>query len=225
MELTPDTIVFWQWGPVHLNATLLYSWFVMAILVIGSWLMTRKLSVEGEISNWQGMLESVIGYIQDQIEDITGEKARPYLPFVGTIFLFISISNLLSPLPIYEPPTSSFSTTIALATCVFFAVPIYGVMRQGVWKYLKHYIQPSVIMLPFHIISEISRTFALAVRLFGNLMSGSLVVGIMLSIIPFFLPVVLQALELLIGQIQAYIFAVLSTVYIASAASESRGGG
>jgi F-type H+-transporting ATPase subunit a len=219
VELSPDTTIFWQWGPVVLNATLVYTWIVMAVLVTGSWLITRNLSVEPAISRWQSALETIVSYIQDEIHDIAQRDARPYLPFVGTMFLFISLSNLLGIVPYFEAPTSSLSTTAALALCVFVAVPAYGISQEGVSAYLKHYIQPTPLMAPFQIISELSRTLALAVRLFGNVMSGGLIIVILLSIVPLFLPIVLTALELLIGQIQAYIFAVLAMVYIASAVS------
>ena len=133
--------------------------------------------------------------------------------------LFISIANLLDIVPVYRTPTSSLSTTAALAICVFFAVPIYGVAKLGIADYLKHYIRPTILMLPFNIIGELSRTLAMAVRLFGNMMSETLLVAILISIVPLFIPVFLQLLGLLIGQVQAYIFAVLATVYIASASS------
>jgi F-type H+-transporting ATPase subunit a len=162
--------------------------------------------------------------IRDQIQQIADQNPSRYLPFIGTLFLFISLSNLLSVVPGYEAPTGSLSTTLALAVCVFIAVPIYGIAQRGVLGYLKHYVQPSPILLPFHVISEVSRTFALAVRLFGNVMSGAIIVGILVSIVPLFLPVVLQAFELLIGQIQAYIFAILAMVYIASAARTQQEG-
>jgi F-type H+-transporting ATPase subunit a len=217
MQLTPDSVILWQAGPLVLNATILYTWLVMALLVLASWAVTRNLSSGTEPSRWQTVLETVVVLVTDQIRDITGRDSRPFLPFVGTLFLFISISNLLAPVPVYEAPTGSLSTTAALAICVFFAVPIYGVTQQGLVTYLRHYVQPSPIMLPFHIIGEMSRTVALAVRLFGNVMSGSMIAAILLSIVPLFLPVILQVLELVIGQIQAYIFAVLATVYIASA--------
>jgi F-type H+-transporting ATPase subunit a len=217
MQLTPDSVILWQAGPLVLNATILYTWLVMALLVLASWAVTRNLSSGPEPSHWQTVLETVVVFVTDQIRDITGRDSRPFLPFVGTLFLFISISNLLAPVPVYEAPTGSLSTTAALAICVFFAVPIYGVTQQGLVTYLRHYVQPSPIMLPFHIIGEMSRTVALAVRLFGNVMSGSMIAAILLSIVPLFLPVILQVLELVIGQIQAYIFAVLATVYIASA--------
>jgi F-type H+-transporting ATPase subunit a len=222
LTITPDTIVYWSWGPVKLNATIVFSWLVMALLVVGSWLITRNLSVEVEISRWQSLLEVLVLTIRDQIRDVTNQNPDRYLPFIGTLFLFISLSNLLVIVPGYHAPTSSLSTTLALAICVFFAVPIFGIMQRGVIDYFRHYIEPSPILLPFHITSELSRTFALAVRLFGNVVSGSIIVGILLSIIPIFLPVVLEAFELLIGQIQAYIFAILALVYIASAARAHR---
>jgi F-type H+-transporting ATPase subunit a len=217
MQLTPDSVILWQAGPVILNATILYTWLVMALLVLASWAITRNLTSGTEPSRWQTVLETVVVFVTDQIRDITNRDPRPFLPFVGTLFLFISISNLLAPVPIYEAPTGSLSTTAALAICVFFAVPIYGITQQGLVAYLSHYVRPSPIMLPFHVIGELSRTLALAVRLFGNVMSGSMIAAILLSIVPLFLPVVLQVLELVIGQIQAYIFGVLATVYIASA--------
>lgn len=218
ITITPDTIVYWEWGPINLNATIVFTWLVMAILVFGSWLVTRQLSAEPSISRGQSLLETIVFAIRDQIGQVANQDPRPYIPFIGTLFLFISISNFLSIVPGYEAPTGSLSTTIALAVCVFFAVPIYGIAQRGLVGYLKHYIQPSPIILPFRVISEFSRTVALAVRLFGNVMSGGLIIAILLSIMPLFLPIVLQAFELLIGQIQAYIFAILAMVYIASAA-------
>ncbi|MFW5696165.1 MAG: F0F1 ATP synthase subunit A [Phototrophicaceae bacterium] len=216
MELSPDNIVYWESGFVTINATLVFSWVVMAILVIGSFLITRNLSTDTRMSRWQNALETIIVFIQDQIRDITQSNPRPLLSFIATLFLFIGLANLLSVVPGYEPPTGSLSTTIALALCVFVAVPIYGIAQQGVLGYLRNYIEPTVIMLPFNIISEVSRTVALAIRLFGNIMSGRILVAIMLSIIPLFIPTVLQVLDLIIGLIQAYIFAILATVYIGS---------
>ncbi len=217
MDISSDSIILWQWGPITLNATIVFTWAVMGILVLISWLVTRKLSVEPKLSRWQMVLETIVSYIRNQIREITQRDPDDYLPFLSTLFLFISLSNFLSFVPGYQPPTGSLSTTSALAVCVFFAVPVFGITKTGVRNYFKHYIRPSVFMLPFHIIGEFSRTLAMAVRLFGNVMSGTMIVGILLSIVPFFLPVVMHALELLIGQIQAYIFAVLATVYIASA--------
>ncbi len=218
LTITPDNIVYWQRGPIILNATIVFTWGVMAILVVGSWLITRNLSAELKISRWQSLLEMVVLTIKDQISEVSNQEAGRYLPFIGTLFLFISISNFLSIVPGFQAPTGSLSATSALAICVFFAVPVYGIIQRGVIDYFKHYVQPSPILLPFHLISELSRTLALSIRLFGNVMSGTLLVGLLISIVPLFLPVALEAFELLIGQIQAYIFAILAMVFIASAA-------
>ena len=217
MEISLDQWVLWQQGPVQLNATILYTWLVMALLVLGSWLVTRRLSTDADISLWQNLLEVLVAGMREQIRQISQQDPGAYLPFVGTLFVFISVSSLLTILPGYHPPTYSLSTTAALAICVLVAVPIYGVAQQGVRGYLSHYLKPTVLMLPFHILSELTRTLALAVRLFGNMMSGALLGAILLAVVPLFFPLVMQMLELLIGQVQAFIFAVLATVYIASA--------
>jgi len=217
MDISPDAWIFWQWGPVVLNATIVFTWGVMGLLVAVSWLVTRNISAGQDVSRWQLFLETVVSYIRKEIENIIQRDPDPYLPFIGTLFLYISVANLLAILPKYLPPTGSITTTAALAVCVFFAVPVYGISQAGFKVYIKHYIRPNVFMLPFNIIGEFSRTLALAVRLFGNVMSGTLIVAILISVAPLFVPIVMQALGLLIGQIQAYIFAVLATVYIASA--------
>jgi F-type H+-transporting ATPase subunit a len=217
MELSLDQWVFWQWGPALLNATILYTWLVMALLVLGSWLVTRRLSTGPKISRWQNLLEALVAGMREQIRQITQESPGPYLPFIGTLFIFISFANLLTVVPGYHPPTYSLSTTAALAICVLAAVPIYGIARQGVRGYLSHYLKPSFLMLPFHVLSELTRTLSLAVRLFGNVMSGAMLGAILLAVVPLFFPLIMQLLELLIGQVQAFIFAVLAAVYIASA--------
>ena len=217
MELTPDNIIYWQYGFIKLNATILFSWIVMAILVIGSWLITRRLRTDERLSRGQNFLEVIVSSILDQIHDISNQKPEPYLPIIGTLFLFILASNILSVVPGFNPPTGSLTTTSALAICVFFAVPAYGVAKKGVVGYLKRYIQPTVFMLFFNIIGEVSRTLALAVRLFGNIMSGTVIAGILLSITPILFPVLMQILGLITGVIQAYIFAILAMVYISSA--------
>ncbi|MFW6136511.1 MAG: F0F1 ATP synthase subunit A [Candidatus Aminicenantaceae bacterium] len=217
MNIGPDAIVFWEWGFIKINATIVFTWAVMGFLVLISWMVTRRLSVGKSFSRGQMFLEALVDVIQSQIRDIVRRDPSPYLPFIGTLFLFISVSNFFAFVPGYQPPTGSITTTAALAICVFFAVPIYGIAHVGAAGYFKHYIKPSVFMLPFHIIGELSRTLALAVRLFGNVMSGTMIAALLLSVAPLFLPAVMEALSLLIGQIQAYIFAVLAAVYIASA--------
>ncbi len=216
-ELTPDQIILWRWHWLTLNATIVYTWMIMAVLTIGSWLATRRLSTDAQLSHWQNFLEVVVSAIRQQIEEVSNQDPDPYVPFVGTLFLFILIANVLSIVPGYLPPTGSLSTTSALAICVLVAVPLYGIRHQGLRSYLRNYLRPSILMLPFNILGEFSRTLALAVRLFGNVMSGTKIAAILLAITPLFFPIALQALGLLTGVIQAYIFAVLVMVYIASA--------
>jgi F-type H+-transporting ATPase subunit a len=219
VEISPDTWIFWEHGFFRLNATILFTWIVMAIMVIFSWLVTRRLVTAGVPSRKQSFLEVIVTGIRNQIREISGEDPDPYVPFIGTLFLFIAVSNVLSVFPqtLYKAPTGSLSTTAALAVCVFFAVPIFGIWKRGVGEYFRNYIKPSPFMLPFNIMGEFSRTLALAVRLFGNVMSGGMVAGILISITPFIFPTMMDVLGLLTGLIQAYIFAVLAMVYIASA--------
>lgn len=216
-DISPDQVVLWQKGFVSLNATILFTWAIMILMVLGAWLITRRMTSDTQLSRWQNLLEIIVKGMQDQIRDISRQAPGQYLPFVGTLFLFITVSNLLSVVPGYSPPTASLSTTTALAICVFVAVPIYGILKRGFAGYLKQYIQPTFFMLPFNIMGELSRTLALAVRLFGNVMSGMKIAAILLAIAPLFFPVLMHALGLLTGLIQAYIFAVLAMVYIASA--------
>lgn len=216
-DISPDQVVLWQSGPVSLNATLLYTWAVMLVMVLASVWITRKLESKMQPDRWQNLLEIIVQGMQEQIREISQQTPRRYLAFVGTLFLFIAVSNLLSVVPGYIAPTASLSTTAGLAICVLVAVPIYGIARQGLRGYLKQYVQPTFFMLPFNIMGELSRTLALAVRLFGNVMSGMKIAAILLAVAPLFFPIMMHALGLLTGLIQAYIFAVLAMVYIASA--------
>lgn len=217
MHVTPDQIVFFRWRFVAVNATMVCTWIVMALLTSVSWLITRRFpGPGGKRSRWQSSLEVIVELIRGQIRQVCSSDDR-YLPFIGTLFLFIAVSNVLDVVPGWRAPTGSLSTTSALAIAVGVAVPVFGIQRQGWIGYFRHYLRPSWIMLPFHLISETSRNLALAVRLFGNMMSGSMIVAVLLAIAPLFVPVVMQALGLLIGLIQAYIFAILATVYIAAA--------
>ena len=216
MEISPDAIHVWQWGPVEINGTILFTWIVMLLLVVVSFLVTRRLSTGTRLSRGQNMLEVIVSYMSNQIQEISQHDPAAFLPFVGTLFLFISVSNALSVVPLFESPTGSLTTTAALASCVFIAVPFFGIQEKGLREYLKSYIQPTFVMLPFNIIGELSRTLALSIRLFGNVMSGTLIVGVLISLAPLFFPIVMQAFGLLVGIIQAYIFAILAMVYIAS---------
>lgn len=216
-QISPDQLILWQMGFAKITATLLYTWFIMAILIIGSWLVTRKISKDIDISHWQNLLEVIVSTIRGQIMEITKDNPDHYLAFIGTLFLFIGLSNLLLIVPGYVAPTSSLTTTAALAICVFIAVPLYGITKRGLLEYLKEYFQPTFIFFPFHVMGELTRTLALSVRLFGNIMSHDKVIGVLLAITPLFFPIVMHALGLLIGMVQAYIFAILAMVYIASA--------
>ncbi|HOO37868.1 MAG TPA: F0F1 ATP synthase subunit A [Deltaproteobacteria bacterium] len=217
-QISPDQVILWQWGIIKITATLLYTWFIMGILIIGSWLVTRNISSEVRTSRWQGLLEVVVSTIRNQIKEISPENPGHYLAFIGTLFLFVGLSNLLLIVPGYVAPTSSLTTTAALAICVFIAVPLYGITKQGIKGYFKEYFQPTFIFFPFHVMGEATRTLALAVRLFGNMMSHDKVIAILLAVTPLFFPIIMHALGLLIGLVQAYIFAILAMVYIASAA-------
>jgi F-type H+-transporting ATPase subunit a len=222
MRLSPDQLIFWQYGFLKLNATIAFTWALMMLLVIGSLLITRKLSVDLKRSRWQNLLEIIVTGIQDQIKEVGLARPERYLGFLGTLFLFIAASSICTIIPGYQPPTGSLSTTAALALCVFVAVPMFGIEDQGLGGYLKSYAQPTPLMLPFNLISEFSRTLALAVRLFGNMMSGVMIIGILLSITPFIFPIIMTALGLLTGMVQAYIFTILAAVYIAAAAQSGQ---
>jgi F-type H+-transporting ATPase subunit a len=218
MRLSPDEMIFWQHGFLKLNATIVFTWGLMFVLAVGSKVITHKLSTDLKRSRWQNLLEIIVTGIEKQIKEVGLNQPRKYLGFLGTLFLFVAAASLCTIIPGYEPPTGSLSTTAALALCVFVAVPLFGIKEQGVGGYMRSYLKPTFIMLPFNIISEMSRTLALAVRLFGNMMSGAMIIGILLTITPFIFPIIMTALGLLTGMVQAYIFSILATVYIAAAA-------
>ena len=221
MRITPDQLILWHDGFVKLNATIVTTWGIMLLLTIGAHLITRKLTSDVITSRWQAALEILVTGIDEQIKQVGLSVPHRYIAFIGTLFIFIVTANLLTIVPGYVPPTSSLSTTTALATCVFVAVPVFGITRRGWRRYLKSYLKPTVIMLPFNLISELSRTLALAVRLFGNMMSGTMIIAILLTITPFIFPVTMTMLGLLTGMVQAYIFSILATVYIAAATGDN----
>ena len=221
MRISPDQLVFWEYGFININLTIVTTWALIILLTLGAWLITRNLKSDIKTSRWQNVLEMLILMISDQIKEVGLKNPKKYIGFIGTLFLFIAVSNLLTIVPWYEAPTASLSTTAALAIAVFIAVPVFGIANSGFVNYLRSYLQPNFIMLPFNIISEVSRTLALAVRLFGNIMSGGLIATVLISIVPFFFPMVMSALGMLTGMIQAYIFAILATVYIAAATEDS----
>ncbi len=217
MNLTSDQQIFWQYGFAKINGTIVTTWVMMIVLAIGAKLLTRRLLTAGKVSRWQTALEIIVTGIVKQIKEVGLLEPEKYLAFLGTLFLFVALSSLCTVIPGFRPPTGSLSTTTALALCVFIAVPLFGIREQGLLGYLKTYTTPTLFMLPFNIISELSRTLALAVRLFGNMMSGVMIIGILLTITPYLFPVVMTALGLLTGMVQAYIFSILAAVYIAAA--------
>ena len=217
MNLSSDQQVLWHHGFFVLNGTIVTTWMMMIAMVVAAKVLTRHIAIEGAITRWQNGLEIIVTTIEGQIKEVGLGHAQKYLPFLGTLFLFVATSSLCTMIPGFEPPTGSLSTTAALAACVFFAVPYFGVKEQGLLGYLKTYTEPTFIMLPFNLISELSRTLALAVRLFGNMMSGAMIIGILLTITPLLFPLVMTALGLLTGMVQAYIFCILAAVYIAAA--------
>ena len=217
MNLSPDqTMIFSVWD-IPINATIFYTWVVMLLLTGAAIIITRNLRPDVPPNRWRTTLEVIVQGIESQIEEVSGRRERHLLYFAGTLFLYVAASNLLLVVPGFEPPTASLSTTTALALSVLIAVPLFGITSRGLGGYLKTYLEPSFVMLPFNIISEFSRGISLAIRLYGNIMSGAVIAAILLSVAPFFFPVVMDVLGLLTGLIQAYIFAVLATVYISSA--------
>ncbi len=221
MHLSTDEIILLQYGAIKLNATIATTWLLMILLVAGAKHVTRNLGNEVRITRWQSLLEIIVIGIRNQIGEVGLRQPEKYLGFVGTLFLFIATANLLTVFPVYEPPTGSLSTTTALALLVFVAVPFYAIRERGLPGYLKTFAEPTLIMLPFNIISELSHTLALAVRLFGNMMSGTMILAILLIVTPFIFPMLMNMLGLLTGMVQAYIFSVLATVFIAAASGTS----
>ncbi|CTQ33299.1 F0F1 ATP synthase subunit A [Jannaschia rubra] len=217
MELTPDdTIVFTVLG-FGVNATIVFTWVVMALLTAAAAFITRNLRADVPPDRWRTVLEATVLTIQSQIDEISARPDRRLLYFAGTLFLFILTSNVLAIVPGWRAPTASLSTTVGLALAVLAAVPLFGIGSRGLGGYLRSYAEPNIIMLPFNLIGEVSRGVSLAIRLYGNVMSGAVIAAILLGVAPFFFPVVMDMLGLLTGAIQAYIFAILATVYISSA--------
>ena len=217
MELTPDENIIFTLQGISITATVVNTWLIMALLTGVSMLITRNLRPDVPPNRWRTMLEVIVNGIVGQIAEITERRDPRILYFVGTLFLFIVTANLLTVVPGFDTPTASLSTTAALALSVLVAVPVFGIGSRGFFGYLKTYIEPSFVMLPFDIIGEFSRGISLAIRLYGNIMSGAVIGAILLGVAPFFFPVVMDMLGLLTGVIQAYIFAILATVYISSA--------
>ena len=213
-----DVAVF-QVGPMPVSQTVVATWGVMAAIIVFALVVRMRLKRDDPGILQRGF-EAILDWLGEETRGIIRRDPWPFLPLIATLFIFILVSNLLSlisTLIMVPPPTANIGTTAALATIVFLAVPAYGIALTGTVNYLKTYVQPVVIMLPFNIISDLSRTLALAVRLFGNMLSGEILFGVILSLVPFFLPIPLMFLSLITGTIQAYIFTVLTMVYIGGA--------
>ncbi|MGN1063447.1 MAG: F0F1 ATP synthase subunit A [Alphaproteobacteria bacterium] len=217
-----DSLIMFSIFGLNINATLFYSWVVMAILTVLSWLATRHLKTTVEVSKFQTAMEMIVMTIRTQIKEVSGDNPTKYLPIMGTFFLFIVTSNLLTIIPWFRAPTASLSTTGAFSLCVFFAMPYYGIRNAGIKAYLKKYIDPTPIMLPLNILSDFSSTFSLAFRLYGNVLSGAIIGSVLIMLVPFLLPLPMQILGLLTGTIQAYIFALLAIVYVSSVGPEKQ---
>jgi len=221
VTLSPDELVYFTVGPFAVTATLVFTWVVMAVLVVSSALVTRGLRVEPPLGRGQLLFEALIAFVLDQIREVTRQEPRRYLPFAATLFLIILVSNVLDVVPGFHAPTGSLTTTAALALAVFFAVPAFGIARLGLLGYLRTYLEPTPLMLPFTVLGELTRTLALAMRLFGNVMSSGILVAILLAVAPFVFPALMQAFGLFFGVLHAYIFTILALVYIASGTAQA----
>jgi len=219
VELTPDEVVV-ELAGLPLNATIVNTWIVMGVLVGISWLATRNLDASSSPGRWRNGLEVLVLWIEEQIRGVTSTAVRQVMSLAGSLFLFIASANLLAVVPGFRSPTGSLSTTVALTLAVLLAVPLFGIAHGGLRHYLGGFFRPSVFMLPFNVLGELSRGVSLSVRLYGNVMSGAVIAAILLSIAPFFFPVVMELFGLLVGLIQAYIFAILATVYVSSAMAD-----
>jgi F-type H+-transporting ATPase subunit a len=198
-------------GPI--SGTVLMTWVIMAVLFLASWLTTRRLKLDP--GPWQTAVEGVVATIEGAIENVLPDHAQQVLPVVATFWIFIVVANLAGLVPGVHGPTGDLSLTAALAVVVFLAVHYFGIRIHGLRGYLRHYIQPNPLLLPFHVISEISRTVALAVRLFGNIFSLELAALLVLMVAGLLVPVPLLLLHVIEALVQAYIFGMLALVYIA----------
>jgi len=209
-----STVLF-NVGPVSITRPVVTTWAIMGVLAIGLRLLTRRLGMHPD--RRQAVLELVVTGILTQIEDTIRKKPRPFLPLLGTLFIFLVAANLSGVLPGVEGPTAKPETPAALGLIVFIAVHFYGVRAHGPLGYLASFAKPKLIMLPLNLVSEVTRTFSLMVRLFGNVMSGEFVIGLVVALAGLFVPIPLMVLEILIGLVQAYIFTILATVFIGAA--------
>jgi F-type H+-transporting ATPase subunit a len=206
-------------GPVPITPAILTTWAIMTVLSLGALLLTRRLDLRP--TRRQVALELLVSTLDGQIRDTTGAKPGPYRSFIGTLFVFILVANWSSLVPGLEPPTAKLETDAALALLVFLSVIWFGIRGGGIGGYLKSFAAPNPVMIPLNMLASITRVFSMFVRLFGNVMSGVFIVGIVASLAGLLVPIPLMALELLTGLVQAYIFAVLAMVFITSAIEDT----
>ena len=211
MEVNP---VF-HLGPIGVTVPVVTTWGIMLALATLSWLATRNL--QQTPGPTQVLLEGLVGAMDRAVREVLPNAAPQVLPFIGTLWVFVVVANLVGIIPGLRSPTGALSTTAALAALVFFSVHWFGIRSEGITAYLKHYLAPNPIMLPFHLMSEVTRTVALAIRLFGNIMSLEMTVLLVLLVAGFLVPVPLLILHVIEALIQAYIFGMLALIYIASA--------
>lgn len=210
-----------HFGPVPVAAAVATTWALMLLLAGACWLATRRLALRP--GRLQSLLELYVGVMAQQARDTMQVEPQPYTAFFGGLFLFIWAANWAWLIPGFEPPTARLETDMALAAIVFVAVIAYGIRARGVAGYLKTYAEPTLLMVPLNLLETVTRTFSLVIRLFGNVMSGVFVVGILLSLAGLIVPIPLMALDLLTGAVQAYIFTILAMVFTASAVSDGPG--
>jgi F-type H+-transporting ATPase subunit a len=203
----------WASSPIHISGSVITSWGLTAFLALASWISVRKLRQSP--GNYQVVLEGVVSAMEDAIESVLPGKCDLVFPFLATLWIFILLANLTGIIPGLHSPTSDLSVTSSLAVLVFLSVHWFGIKAEGLRIYLKHYVSPSPILLPFHLISEVSRTLALAVRLFGNVMSLEIGYALVLLVAGFLVPIPLLMLHMVEAVIQAYLFGMLALIYIA----------
>jgi F-type H+-transporting ATPase subunit a len=213
-----DTLPVFMIGPAPISQAVLTTWVIMAVLIVTAFVSTRRLRITP--SKWQSALELLVDTLDRQIRDTTGTSPALYRGFIGTLFLFVLAANWSSMVPGINPPTARLETDAALALLVFLAIIYFGIRQAGALGYLRSFAFPNPVMIPLNIIQSLTRVFSMSVRLFGNMMSGVFVIGIVASLAGLFVPIPLMALDLLVGLVQAYIFAILATVFIASTIAE-----
>lgn len=218
MKSPLESVALFHVGPVPIGASVVVTWVLMAVLLAGAIVLRRRLALRP--SAMQSACELLVEVLDGQIRDTMRVAPAPYRAFIGTLFVYIFLANWSSLVPGVEPPTAQLETDAALALLVFLAIIWYGVRAVGLRGYLKTFASPSPVMIPLNFIESLTRAFSLLVRLFGNVMSGVFVIGIVGSLAGLLVPIPLMALDLLTGAVQAYIFAVLAMVFIASAVSD-----